>query len=168
MKINTKGVEATAPMEYIKEAGKYLFKIVGLEQDGYSTQGNEKVKVVFECKQIVMKDNTPALGTAILKHNEVYCADDNLVWKVAILRDALRAPECFDFNNLIGYSVIADVYMKEYNSKFYANVSTLAYSKANDALGVIPEDVEEEIQAPASYAPVETAPIEIEEEELPF
>lgn len=160
MIINTKGVVATPPADYITTEGKYLFKIEKVEMDGYSNAGNEFVKVTFDCKRIEVVDGKAALSSESYKHQEKYCADENLIWKVAVLRDALKAPEAFDFEKLMGYYVIADVYMREYNGKQYANIRTLSYSKSNEALPPIPEAVEEQQQ---SYAPVDDTT-----DEMPF
>jgi|FLOH01.1.fsa_nt_gi hypothetical protein len=176
MKIDTTGVVATPPAVYIKEAGVYVMKIVELKPDGYSQNGNENVKVVFDCQKVLMNDGKHTLDSVIYKHEEKYCADQNLIWKVAILRDALRAPESFDFDNIVGYSVIADIYMREHNGKYYGNIGGLSYSKANDKLAPIPEAKEEyqptyhEEQKRNAYQPQKPLPIDedLDTDSIPF
>jgi hypothetical protein len=164
---SVKGVELNQT-EYIKEAGLYRFKVEKVGFDGYDNQGDEVPKLTFSCLQVIKKDGAPALGTTVFTHEEKYSGNENLLWKSKVLQDAMKAPEVFDFNDLQGHYVMADVSLREHNGKMYAQVSKLSYSKANDALDAIPEPKVQQQEAPASYAPVPEAIEEISSDELPF
>ena len=169
---NVKGVELNQT-EYIKEVGLYRFEVLKVEIDGYDNQGDEVPKLTFGCLQVIKgEDGKPALGETVYTHNESYSGNENILWKSKVLQDAMKAPEVFDFNDLIGRFVMAEVSMREHNGKEYAQVKKMTYSKANDALGAIPEPKPQQTQSyetPAQQMPT-PEPIELDDEgqELPF
>jgi len=161
---NVKGVELNQT-EYIKEAGTYRLKVEKVEIDGYDNQGDEVPKLTFSCLKIIKKDGKPALDESIVyTHSESYSGNENILWKSKVLQDAMKAPEVFDFNDLVGRFVMAEIGMREHNGKEYSQVKKMFYSKANDSLGAIKEPT---IQAPQQQS-YEVPVIDIDESEIPF
>lgn len=109
MRINTRGVELTAPGEWITEAGEYTFKITDWKQDGYTPNGDEKFKIFFKT------------GDG-LQHSELFSTAQNMLWKIKRLEVALGAPEEYELDDLIGHYVTAIVGTRSHNGKQYAEI----------------------------------------------
>lgn len=132
MVINTKGVELTPPMDWIKEAGEYTLKITEWKQDGYTPSGADKFKIFF-------KASTGAM------HSEMFSTAENMLWKIKRLEVALKAPEMYELDSLVGRYVIATVGMRAHNGSQYAEVKDWTYATQNDKLDPIPEAKDEEV-----------------------
>jgi len=163
MIINTTGVKANEKL-YIEKAGTFLMEIVKVHENGeFSKMGNPVTQVDFECKEIITKDGASVLDeNNLYSYSEKYTADENLLWKVAMLRDALEAPEIFDLNDTVGFFVIGSFGTREYNSKIYGQLKRLMKSKKNGDKKVPSPKVEE--QSNYTDAPA----IEVDETVIPF
>lgn len=128
MIINTKGVELTPPAEWIKTAGKYTLKITEIKPDGFTPDG-EKFKIFFKS----------ANGEL---HSEFYSTAPNMLWKIKNVEVAMKAPECYDIENFVGRYIVANIGMRSYNGKEYAEAKSWEYSELNDKLPPIPEYVD--------------------------
>lgn len=164
---NVKGVELNQT-EYIKEAGLYRFKVEKVGFDGYDNNGDEVPELTFSCVKVIKVDGKPALDTVVYTHKEKYSGNENLLWKSKVLQDAMKAPEIFDFNDLVGRFVMVEVSMREHNDKMYAQANKMSYSKANDVLGAIPEPTIQQETTNESYAQTEAPIVDIDEDEIPF
>ena len=166
---NVQGVELNQT-EYIKEAGLYRFEVLKVEIDGYDNQGDEVPKLTFGCLQVIKdKDGKPALDEIVYTHNESYSGNENLLWKSKVLQDAMKAPEVFDFNDLVGRFVMVNVTMREHNGKMYGQANKMTYSKANDALGAIPNPKQAQQQAQQMPLADNNMPvIDIDDSDVPF
>ena len=166
---NTKGVVANEK-SFIEKEGTYLFKIVKVVEDGsYSNGGNPYVKMDFECKQIVTGSNGKAKldEDNLYMFSEKFCTDENQLFKVARLRDALKAPEVFTLESTVGYSVIGSITKREYNNKNYAQIKKLGYSKANDNLPPIPEAKEQQNNT-QDVPETPVVEVDVNQDEIPF
>lgn len=144
MRIDTRGVELTPPGEWIKEKGEYTLKLTKWDQDGYTDAGEEKFKIFFQTADGKM-------------HSERFSTAPNMLWKIKRLEVAMEAPEVYELDSLIGRYVIADVGMREYNGKEYAEAKEWKYAPQNKKLDPIPSAAED-------------APVEVDEDgdEVPF
>jgi hypothetical protein len=152
MRIDTRGVELTPPADWIKEKGEYTFKITKWEQDGYTDAGDEKFKLFMQTADGKL-------------HSERFSTAPNMLWKIKRLEIALEAPEVYELDAIIGRYVTAEIGMREYNGKEYAEVKEWKYAKQNDKLDPIPsaDMVEEEIPEKTKIPE-----IDIDEDEIPF
>lgn len=118
--------------KYITEAGNYLLKIVKWEQDGYSQNGELKIKVLMSAKKIfddgkLSDDN---YTTTYFMYD-----GEKAGFTIAMLRDALKSPKIFDLDSWIDRFVIGRVDMEVANDgKSYARIKGFEYSKFNDKL----------------------------------
>ena len=163
MIVNTTGVVASEK-QYIEKAGTFLMEIEKVSEDGtFSKMGNPYTKIDFKCREIITKDGASALDEDNLySYSEKYCVDENQLFKVAMLRDALEAPEIFDLNDTVGFFVIGSFGTREYNSKIYGQLKRLMKSKKNGDKKVPSPKVTEQqnsVDAPAD---------EISPDEIPF
>lgn len=155
--VNTKGVEVSESI-FINKEGKFLFKIEGIEEDGYTSAGAAKFKIKFKGVEEGTKE-------PIFMHSEMFNLQPNSLWRIKMLEVALKAPEVYDTDDFIGRYVIADIragtYYKDGQTKTSYSVKSWAYSKINDKLPPIREAVE-------NSDDMETTVIDIDEDEIPF
>ena len=156
MIISTKGVELTPPADYIQKEGKFTLRIEKLIDDGFTTDGHAKFKLVFQGVEVGTKE-------PIYSHSEMFNVGQSSLWRIKQLEVALKAPECYDINDFIGRYVIANIKSRTYNKKD-GSVGTSyqakewEYSTHNDKLPPIPEAKQNE----------DDGTPDISEDELPF
>ena len=160
---NTKGMVAEQK-NIISEAGNYVLKIVKIEQDGYDSNSNPKVKISFEGKKVVDGKLSQELYTMM----DWYTTEEKLSWKIARLRDSLKAPEVFDFDDLLNRYVVAVVEMNTYNNKTNPQFKSLSYSKLNDNLPPIPEAKQGSNESQGVDVPADVPEVDVIESEIPF
>ena len=153
MVINTRGVELTPPADYIQKEGKFTLRIEKLIEDGFTTDGHAKFKLVFQGVEVGTKE-------PIYSHSEMFNVGQSSLWRIKQLEVALKAPECYDINDFIGRYVIADIKPRVHKEKTYYGVKTWEYSPHNDKLPPIPEAK----QDADNGDPI----VEINEDEVPF
>ena len=162
MQINSTEYKSSE-LNYIRENGNYLLKLIKWEQDGYSAGGELKIKVTCEAKKIT--DDGKLDGS----YNFDYPMYDGVKagFTIARLRDALQSPQVFNLDDWMNRFVIATISMEESsNGKSYAQVKAFQYSKFNDKLPPF-----QEIKAQPSESKSESVsnPSEdMTEDELPF
>lgn len=153
MVINTRGVELTPPADYIQKEGKFTLRIEKLIEDGFTTEGHAKFKLVFQGVEVGTKE-------PIYSHSEMFNVGQSSLWRIKQLEVALKAPECYDINDFIGRYVIADIKPRVHKDKTYYGVKTWEYSPHNDKLSPIPEAK----QDTDNGDPI----VDINEDEVPF
>lgn len=121
------GVSTENPNEFIKEAGKYTLKITYIEEDGYDKNGDQRIKFGFKASD----------GK---NHSESFSYAGEYAWRFKRFTEAMKAPELFDINNLVGRYVVADIIL---NAKGYSTVKEFTYSANNDKLEPIKQAVSE-------------------------
>lgn len=141
MIINTKGVELNEA-KYLDKEGKFLFKLEKWEEDGFTQEGAAKFKVFFKGVEVGQK-------APIYLHSEMFNLQQNSLWRIKQLEVALKAPEVYDIDDLMGRYVFVDIKSREYTKnngetgKAY-NVTGWEYSDLNDKLEPIKEASEKE------------------------
>jgi len=149
--------------QFIKEGGKYLLKIESLVGDGYNDDSSPIAKLTFiGFKLVDGKADKSVSYTKSQTYPKTSPSGYDLRFLSKNLQEGLQIPVKFDFNDVVGRYLIADMYMKD----GYANFGTLIYSKLNDKLEPVKELV---INAKAPADTSSTVPeIEIDEDEIPF
>lgn len=153
MVINTRGVELTPPADYIQKEGKFTLRIEKLIEDGFTTEGHAKFKLVFQGVEVGTKE-------PIYSHSEMFNVGQSSLWRIKQLEVALKAPECYDINDFIGRYVVADIKPRVHKEKTYYSVKTWEYSPHNDKLSPIPE-AKQDVD---NGDPI----VDINEDEVPF
>jgi hypothetical protein len=129
MVVNLKGVSSENPNEYIKTAGTYTLKLTSIAEDGYDKNGDQRLKFTFKSHDQ-------------RNHSESFSLTGEYTWRLKRFTEAMKAPEIFSVNDLVGRYVMADVIL---NKSGYATVSEFKYAIQNDKLEPIPE-VKDEAQ----------------------
>lgn len=162
MQINSTNYKSNE-MNYITEPGNYLFKLIKWEQDGFSQNGEEKIKVT--CEGMKIKEDGKLEGNYSFNY-QMYNGE-KAGFTIAMLRDALKSPAIFNLDDWLNRYVIAVVAMEAGNDgKMYARAKKFEYSKANDKLSPIPS-IEQGNSEPASQS-VQNPSEDITEDEIPF
>ena len=156
MIINTTGVVADEK-NIISEAGNYILKLGKIEEDGY-----EKWKLHFEGKKVLEGGKLSEDSYSMM---EFISLAQNVLFKVARLRDALKSPEVFDLNDWMNRYVVAVVEMNTYNDKTNPQFKKLSYSAFNDNMPPIPEAKSEQ-NVDANRQPQPT--IGLDSDSIPF
>ena len=123
-----------------------------------------ETKLTFEGKKILPDGK---LSDELYSMLDWLQTSENLIWKVARLRDAIKSPEVFDLNDWMGRYVVATVEMNTYNEKTNPQFKNLSYSSFNDKMPPIPSAKEESNQS-ASQPVQSENPSEDISEEIPF
>ena len=131
MRVSLKGVSSENPNEFIKTAGTYTLKIVEVSEDGYNTDGDQKIKFSFK---------TPDGKN----HNESFSYDGKFAWRFKRFAEAMKAPDDFNVEDFVGRYVVADMVL---NAKGYANTSEFRYAVQNDKIAPFPEYKSDEDEA---------------------
>ena len=157
MIINTKGVELNEA-KYLDKEGEFLFKLEKWEEDGFTSEGAAKFKVFFKGVEVGKK-------APVYTHSEMFNLQQNSLWRIKQLEVALKAPEVYDIDDLMGRYVVVTTKSKQYEkdgqTKTAYNVSGWTYSSLNDKLPPIKEAIENKND-------VGTETAEISEDEIPF
>lgn len=165
MKINSTRYEQNET-KYITEAGNYLMKLVRWEQDGYSQNGEMKIKVLMNAKKI---NDDGSLSDENYTNNYFMYDGEKAGFTIAMLRDALKSPDVFDLNDWIERFVNAKVEMELGNDgKSYARIKGFEYSKFNDKLPPIQEAKEEHSEPRSQSISQNNQSVDIPEDEIPF
>lgn len=122
MIVNNKGISAENPNEFIKDAGTYTLKVISIEEDGYTDEGAEKIRVA-------MRDNKGR------NYGERLDTGGKFAWKFRQFCDAFKAPDGFDTDHLIGRYIVISMVI---NAKGYLNSTKFDYAVQNDKLEPIP------------------------------
>lgn len=130
MIVNLKGVSSENPNEYIKTAGKYTLKITGLLEDGYDKNGDQRIKFTFK---------TPDGKN----HSESFSIGGEYAWRLKRFIEAMKAPEVFDIETLVGRYITAVMIVNPKNP-LYVLVNEWEYAIQNDKLEPIKEVASEE------------------------
>ena len=130
MIVNLKGVSSENPNEYIKTAGTYTLKLISILEDGYDKNGDQRLKFTFKSHD---QKN----------HSESFSLTGEYTWRLKRFTEAMKAPEVFNIEDLVGRYVMADVIL---NKSGYATVSEFKYAIQNDKLEPIPEAKDENQQ----------------------
>lgn len=148
----------------IFKEGKYLFKIVGWEEKGFSKDGDAMFVINLQGIEIGKKDIK-------YSHNELYNIGALSLIHLKKLEVALKSPEVYNLDDWKDRFVIANIEKngkREYNGKLYDrfSVASWEYSDYNNKLAPIPEAKEEDNDAipVAKSEPV----IEISDDDIPF
>lgn len=166
MKINSTNYKQNET-NFITENGNYLLKLTKWETDGYSQNGEEKIKVSCEGKKIL--EDGKLEGAYSFNYN-MYNGE-RAGFTIAMLRDALKSPKVFELNDWMNRYVIAVVEMENAdNGKSYPKVKRFEYSKINDKLPPFQEIKQGVSQFESeSVSKANTPPeIDINEDDLPF
>ena len=162
IKVNLKGVEINEA-KWINKVGNFLLKIEKIEEDGMTQEGAIKFKVHFKGMEVGDKDN-------IYLHTERFNLQQNSLWRIKLLATALKAPESYDFDDIVGRYVLVTIKARNYTKNDGTQgtayeVDTWAYSKQNDKLPPIPEDKSDENNGGVESVEEE---IEILDDVIPF
>lgn len=158
MTINTTGIVSNENNK-ITEAGTYVLKIVKVEEDGF-----EKYKLSFEGKKALEGGKLSDETYSMLDWLQL---SDNLIWKVARIRDALKSPEIFDLNDWVNRYVVAVIEMNTYNDKTNPQFKQLKYSSFNDNMPPI-QEAKSEQSVDANVQPENAPTIDVDSDSIPF
>lgn len=88
-------------IQYVREAGEHLLKVIEVIEGRTTKQGNQVLKVVFENKDK-------------LRHIEDFVLTDAAMYRLKILTKALKMPNVVDTRMMLDRFVVAELVQERY------------------------------------------------------